>query len=276
MQQFTKTKYMTVPSLGFGTWQLSGQHCVNAVKTALQIGYRHIDTAQIYENEAEVGQAIAESGINREAIFLTTKIWFTNFKAADVKSSFEESLKKLKTDHVDLLLMHWPNREVELKETLTAMKELQDEGKVKNIGVSNFPVALMKQATEELEFPIACNQVEYHALLNQKPVLDYAHEHDMVVTAYSPLARGALSEEHTLMNIALKHNKSVSQIALRWLIEQKNVAAIPKASSEVHIRANFEIFNFQLDEEDHKAIAGINKNTRMTNPDIAPEWDVAA
>lgn len=276
MQLFTKTKYMTIPSLGFGTWQLNGEQCTDAVKTALDIGYRHIDTAQIYENEAEVGKALVASPVQREAIFLTTKIWTSNFKKNDVKSSFEESLKKLQSDYVDLLLIHWPNPEVELKETLDAFAALKESGQVKNIGVSNFPVSLMKQAIEELGFPIACNQVEYHALLNQQPVLDYAHTHDMIVTAYSPLARGGLNENDVLLSLGKKYNKTPSQIALRWLIEQKNVCAIPKASSEAHIRANFEIFDFQLEEDDSMFIGSLNSNYRTVNPDFAPQWDVAA
>ena len=276
MQQFNQTKYMTIPALGFGTWKLTGDKCVSAVKKALEIGYRHIDTAQIYENEAEVGKAIAESGVDRAAIFLTTKLWTTNFKKDDVKKSFEESLKKLQTDYVDLFLIHWPNPETDLKETLEAMQALKEEGKIRAIGVSNFPVALMKQAVEELKFEIACNQVEYHVLLNQKPVLEYAQAHDMIVTAYSPLARGNLEDHNELGMLAGKHNKTVSQIALRWLIQQKNVVAIPKASSEEHIKANFEIFDFELDEEDLKTIAEMNGDNRFTNPDFAPEWDKAA
>jgi 2,5-diketo-D-gluconate reductase B len=276
MQQFTQTKYLTIPALGFGTWQLTGDKCVEAVKKALEIGYRHIDTAQIYDNEAEVGKAIKESGIDRHAIFLTTKIWFTNFKKDDVRKSFEESLKKLQTDYVDLLLVHWPNPDVELKETLEAMQALKEEGKVKAIGVSNFPVALMKQAVEELKFEIACNQVEYHVLLNQKPVLEYTQAHDMILTAYSPLARGNLEDNAELGMIAGKHNKTVSQIALRWLIQQKNVVAIPKASSEEHIRKNFQIFDFELDQEDIDTINQLNGSQRFINPDIAPEWDKAA
>lgn len=274
MQQFTRTSKLTIPSLGLGTWQLMGEQCVNGVKTALDIGYRHIDTAQIYENESEVGQGIASSGVEREAIFLTTKIWTSNFRKEDVASSFATSLKKLKTDYVDLLLVHWPNPEIDLRETLEAFLKLHKSGKARHIGVSNFPVALMRQAIEEMGFPIACNQVEYHALLNQKAVLDYAHHHDMVVTAYSPLARGELNTHQVMIDLANKYNKTPSQIALRWLIQQKNVCAIPKASSEAHIRANFDIFDFQLTADDHEFISNLQGNFRTVNPDFAPSWDV--
>lgn len=272
---YVETRHLKIPALGFGTWQLTGEKCVNGVKTALDIGYRHIDTAQIYENEAQVGQAIAESPISREEIFLTTKIWISHFRKQDVLDSFEESLKKLKTEYVDLLLIHWPNPEVELDETLGAMKMLQEQGKVKAIGVSNFPVALMRQAGEELGYDIACNQVEYHALLKQDIILDYAVKNEMAITAYSPLARGKLGENDVLARIAAKHGKSAGQIALRWLIQQKNVTAIPKASSKNHIRQNFEIFDFELDQHDIIEINALRGNHRMVNPDFAPQWDKA-
>lgn len=274
--EFINVKGLQIPALGFGTWQLTGDDCAQGVQTALELGYRHIDTAQIYENEAEVGKGIARSGIGRSEVFLTTKIWISNFRAPDVHSSFNESLRKLQTDYVDLLLMHWPNPEVDLAETLGALQELKDAGKVRAMGVSNFPVALMKSAVEELGFDIACNQVEYHVMLSQKPVLEYAQSHDMMLTAYSPLARGNLEKNATMRNVAHKHGKSVSQVALRWLIEQRNVAAIPKASSEPHIRTNFDIFDFTLDAEDKKQIDGLSGNHRLVNPDFAPEWDQAA
>jgi 2,5-diketo-D-gluconate reductase B len=276
MQEFIKTKYLTIPALGFGTYKLTGDAGVNAVKTALGIGYRHIDTAQIYENEAEIGKGIKESGVARDAVFLTTKIWTTNFTKDAVASSFDESLKKLQTDYVDLLLIHWPNPQVELKETLEAMQALKEAGKIKAIGVSNFPVALMKQAVEELKFEIACNQVEYHVMLNQKPVLDYAVSQDMIVTAYSPLGQGKLTENDVIKQVADKHKKTPGQIALRWLLQQQHVAAIPKAASEEHIRANFEIFDFKLDDEDMKALWDLNGDNRIVNPDFAPQWDKAA
>jgi 2,5-diketo-D-gluconate reductase B len=276
MQEFIKTKYLTIPALGLGTYKLTGDQGVESIKTALKIGYRHIDTAQFYNNEEEVGRAIKESGVDRHAIFLTTKIWPENLKKDDVQKSFAESLKKLQTDYVDLLLIHWPNPQVELKETLDAMQALKDAGQVKAIGVSNFPVALMKQAVEELKFEIACNQVEYHVMLNQKPVLDYTTTHDMVMTAYSPLGQGQLTQNETIKKIADKYKKTPGQIALRWLIQQNHVAAIPKASSEEHLRANFEIFDFKLDDEDLKALQELNGDNRLVNPDIAPEWDQAA
>jgi 2,5-diketo-D-gluconate reductase B len=274
--QFVDMDGTQCPALGFGTWQLIGNECTQAVQTALSVGYRHIDTAQIYNNEAEVGLAIASSGVARDKIFLTTKVWMDNFKKADVLTSVDASLKKLKTDYVDLLLIHWPSAKVPLQETLGAMKQLQDAKKVKQIGVSNFPVALMKKALEELGFPIVNNQVEYHLMLSQKPVLDYARQHNMTVTAYSPLARGKLDSNPTVQQIAGKYNKHAGQVALRWLIDQPNVAAIPKAGSKNHIEQNFEIFDFQLDTDDTKTLDALNGDGRLINPDWAPKWDKAA
>lgn len=270
---FTDMLGTKVPSLGFGTFRLKGTNCLHAVNRAIGIGYRHIDTAQFYENEADVGQAIASSGIPREEFFITTKVWVTNLAAKNVISSTEKSLQKLKMDYVNLLLVHWPNAEVPLKETLAAMMKIKESGKTKLIGVSNFPVKLLKEATEKLGFPIACNQIEYHALLSQKPVTDYAHSHKMAITAYCPLAQGKLRDNQILIGIGNKYSKTPTQVALRWLIEQPNVAAIPKAESEEHAKENFSIFDFKLSDEDKKAISKLNGNTRLVNPSIAPDWD---
>ena len=264
-----------LPALGFGTWQLDGQVCISATRKAIEIGYRHIDTAQIYENEVQVGQAISESGIDRKALFITTKLWTTNLTTARVASSMEESLNKLRMDYVDLLLIHWPEPSVVLKETLAAMQELVHKGKTKAIGVSNFPVRQMKEAVEQCGAALACNQVEYHAMLSQRAVLEYARKHKIIVTAYSPLARGKLAKNPAMVGIGKKHGKTAGQVALRWLIEQDNVAAIPKAASEKNAWLNFDIFDFELSADDNKAIAALGGNTRVVNPGFAPQWDAA-
>jgi 2,5-diketo-D-gluconate reductase B len=264
-----------VPALGFGTWQLNGEPCIRAMRTALDVGYRHIDTAQAYENEAEVGRAIAGSGMPRDELFVTTKVWTSNFAAPKVKSSVDESLRKLRMDHVDLLLMHWPSETVPMAETLGALQEVQAAGKTLMIGVSNFTVALMREAVERHRADIACNQVEYHALLSQKPVLDYARAHGIAVTAYSPLARGKLIDHPVLRRIGERHGKTSGQVALRWLIQQSGVMAIPKATSERNIRQNVEIFDFELDERDLKDIAPLTENDRQISPSWAPAWDIA-
>ncbi len=273
-------KFLTIqnakmPALGFGTWQLQDADCVQGVVAALDIGYRHIDTAQIYENEAEVGAAIAQAGVARADLFITTKIWTSNYAPARVAASMEESLKKLRMDYVDLLLMHWPNPAMPLAPTLDAMQKLMAQGKTKAIGVSNFPVSLMREAVDVCKAPVVCNQVEYHAMLSQRAVLDYAQAHGMIVTAYSPLARGKLANHPVLAAIGEQYGKTSGQVALRWLIEQPGVAAIPKAKHEKNARANFAIFDFELSEEDKRKIAGIGGNNRLINPEFAPQWDAA-
>ncbi|MBV8939605.1 MAG: aldo/keto reductase [Alphaproteobacteria bacterium] len=263
-----------LPALGFGTWQLQGNECGRAVRAAIEIGYRHIDTAQIYENEAEVGRAIAGSAIARKEFFVTTKIWTANLSPGSVAASMEDSLARLRMDYVDLLLIHWPNPEVPLAGTLKAMEALMRNGKTKAIGVSNFTVAWMRRAVEEHGAPVACNQVEYHVLLSQRAVLEYARAHGITVTAYGPLARGKLTNNPVLAAIGKKYGKTANQVALRWLIEQ-DVAAIPKAARKENARENFAIFDFALSEDDHRAIAALANNTRLINPVFAPQWDAA-
>jgi 2,5-diketo-D-gluconate reductase B len=261
--------------LGFGTWQLDGDVCSRAVSTALDIGYRHIDTAQAYENEAQVGGAIAASGVARQELFLTTKLWTTNLEPNRVLSSLDESLNKLRTDYVDLLLIHWPSATVPLKETLDAMLQLVDAEKVNAIGVSNFPVKQMREAVETCKAPIACNQVEYHAMLTQDAVLDYARKHNIVITAYSPLGRGRLAKHPLIVELGSKYGKEAGQIALRWLLQQDGVAAIPKAASQKNAQLNFDIFDFELSAEDMKAISALGGNNRYVNPSFSPQWDAA-
>jgi 2,5-diketo-D-gluconate reductase B len=274
--KFVDMRSMQVPVLGFGTWELRGALCRQAVRSALDIGYRHIDTAQAYENEADVGQALADARLSRDELFITTKVWMENASASGVKPSVEDSLKKLKLDYVNLLLLHWPVPNVPMQETLNAMAALQKEGRVKAIGVSNFPVALMREAVERHGIDIACNQVEYHVQLSQKPVLEYARRHDIIVTAYSPLGRAKLTDHPLLVRLGQKYEKTAAQVALRWLIEQKGVMAIPKAASEKNAQLNFNIFDFVLNADDYEAIEGMGFNARLINPTWAPVWDKAA
>lgn len=266
-----------VPSLGYGTWQLKGAECEQGVMKALDIGYRHIDTAQIYENEAEVGNALSQSGVKRHDIFLTTKVWMTNLEEKLFMPSVEESLKKLKTDYVDLLLIHWPVTQVPFAEQMKSLRAVHEAGLARMIGVSNFTVAQMREVREELGAPVVNNQVEYHPFLSQQPVLDYVRAHDMFLTAYSPLARGKVRDDATLRALATKHGKNPGQIALRWLVQQERVAAIPKAASEENLRANFDIFNFVLDAEDMERVNMLMRgDKRLINPDWAPKWDQVA
>lgn len=272
MQYYHLKNRIKVPKLGFGTWLIKGNNCVRSVRSALEIGYRHIDTAQIYDNEAEVGEAIKASGIAREEIFLVTKVWKDSLRSKDVLESTEESLKKLKTDYIDLLLIHWPNLRAPLKETLSAMRHLQNNQKVRLLGVSNFPVELIEMAQQEVE--LVCNQVEYHPFLDQGVILRSIRKYNMFLTAYSPLARGRVFKHNVLQKLAKKYNKTVGQVVLRWLIDQDNVVAIPKAARQKHAQSNFDIFDFQLSSSDRLVLASLRSaNQRLVNPDWALEWD---
>ncbi len=264
-----------VPALGLGTWQLEGTTCNRIVRAALDLGYRHIDTAQAYHNEAWVGQAIAESGIDRSDIFLTTKIWYDQLAGADLPGSAADSLRRLRTDYVDLLLIHWPNPRIPLTETLRALEAVRASGRARYIGVSNFTVPLLREAVEQLEVDLLCNQVEYHPFLSQRPVLEFLRGHGMMLTAYSPLARGQVVNHPVLTEIGRRYDRSAAQVALRWLVEQDDVAVIPKASREENLRNNLAVFDFALSDEDHAAISRLSGNVRLVDPAWAPAWDAA-
>ena len=238
---------------------------------ALEIGYRHIDTAQAYENEAEVGKALAASDIPRRELFLTTKLWRDDFAPDRVRPSAEGSLERLQVDCVDLLLLHWPNDEVPLQETLGALAQLREEGLIQHFGVSNFPAGMLREALEVA--PIFADQVEFHPFLGQDELVGLAAEKDFMVTAYSPLARGKVPGDETLGEIGERHGKSAGQVALRWLLDKPNVATIPKASSHERRLENFEVFDFELTDEDRAAIDGLPKGDRILDPGFAPDWD---
>lgn len=262
-----------VPEIGLGTYNLIGKKGEQTVKLALNLGYRHIDTAQDYKNEREVGNAIKQSHIKSENLFITTKISFKNLEPHKLLKSAEQSLLDLDLPYVDLLLVHWPNPDVEIEKTMEAMLSLRDQGKALNIGVSNFPLKLLREVNEELAVPIFCNQVEYHPLLGQFDLIDYAAEEDLLVTAYSPLGQGKMLTNPLLLKLGEKYGKSAAQISLRWLIEQEQVAVIPKASSKEHLEANMEIYDFALEDADFDAIDNLDKTHRIINPHFAPDWD---
>lgn len=293
-----------VPALGLGTYQLKGAACRDGVAHALDIGYRHIDTAEMYGNEAEVGHGLRNASVDRSTVFLTTKIWHTHLQPHDTRAAAEESLRKLQTEYVDLLLIHWPNPAVPLEATLDAMLELKAEGKTRHIGVSNFPPPLVRRALDYTS--IFCNQVEYHPFLSQASLLEMARDHDMLLTAYSPLARGDVLRQtpsprraldairrdgspstrlanaaHNLRDrgegllhaLGTKYGKSPAQITLRWLIQQEQVAAIPKAASVTHRQSNLDVFNFSLDHADMALIHGLACGDRHVDPHFAPDWE---
>jgi 2,5-diketo-D-gluconate reductase B len=260
-----------VPKLGFGTWQINGPDCVEAVRDALELGYRHIDTAAAYDNEREVRRGIAESGVDREEIWLTTKVWMDDLTRDRVQASTENSLRDLGTDYVDLLLIHWPNRSVPIEETMRAMVALRERGKVRHLGVSNFTPRLLAEALEHA--PILCNQVEYHVGLGQDRLLAMVDEHDMVLEAYAPFAHGEILDEPVLREIGEAHGKSPGQVALRWLIEQERVVTIPKASSHENRAANIDVFDFELTDEERGRLDALPKDRRRFDTSWAPDWE---
>ncbi len=263
-----------MPMLGLGTWQNDDHdQCAESVRTALERGYRHIDTAQAYGNEAAVGEGIAAADVDREDVFLATKVWNSNLAHDDVLASTEASLSKLGVDAVDLLYVHWPAGAYDPEGTLSAFDELYRQGKIRNVGVSNFEPHHVETALETLEAPLFANQVEMHPFLQQRELRDHASEHDYELVAYSPLARGGVFDDDVLSAIADDHGVSEAQVSLAWLREN-GVTAIPKATGEAHIRDNLASLDLDLSEEDVARIDAIERTERRVNPGFGPDsWD---
>ena len=260
-----------IPKLGLGTWQNTDpEECTNAVKNALAMGYEHIDTAQAYENEKEVGKGLEKADTERKDYFLASKVWIDQLSPENVKESTKESVEKLGVDYVDLMYIHWPAGDYQPQETLKAFKELIHSGEIKNIGVSNFTPKQLEKALEIAPDHIIANQVEMHPLLQQEELLEKCREHDITLVAYSPLARGEVFEVDELNEIAEKHGVSEAQVSLAWLMQKDGVVAIPKATGKDHIRDNYEALDLELDEEDIEKIESIGKEKRMVDPDFAP------
>ncbi|WP_416838731.1 aldo/keto reductase [Haloferax sp. DFSO52] len=251
--EYVTASGVDVPALGFGTWPMKGATCRTAVEHALDAGYRHLDTAQMYNNEDAVGQAIADSAVPREDVFLVTKIFRQNLSHDKVLSSVEQSVQRLGTE-IDLLLIHSPSRSVPIEASISAMNDLQERGLVEHIGVSNFSVEQMRQAIAASETPILTNQVEYHPFKSQPELLEFCIENKIILTAYSPLAQGRVIGNAVLEEIGTQYGKTDAQVALRWLIQQEMVAAIPKASSQTHIEENFDVFDFELSDTEMERI----------------------
>jgi diketogulonate reductase-like aldo/keto reductase len=267
-----RTPQVTMPALGLGTWRM--EDVVANVRHALDIGYRHIDTAQIYRNEADVGQAIAASGVPREELFVTTKIWRDHAAAADAARSTEESLRRLELDHVDLLLLHWPSDEVApLEETLTAMDQLRERGLTRHIGVSNFPADRLREAAEIA--PVVTDQVEHHPYLAVDAIREVATSNDQVVTAYSPIAQGAVVTDPVVAEVASAHDASPAQVTLAWLLAQPNTAAIPKSSTPERIAENLAAQDLTLGDDELARISELARGERQIDPPFAPAWDAA-
>lgn len=261
-----------MPSLGLGTSELEGDVAREAVADALEIGYRHVDTARAYGNEREVGAGLRDAAIPRDEVWITTKVWRDDLEPDRLRRSAEASLSDLGLDRVDLLLVHWPNAGVKLGDTLAALHRVRQDGLTRHIGVANFPSALLREAIAE--FPIHSDQVEYHPYLSQRAVLDVAHAHGMAVTAYSPLGTGGLLGDPVLREIAEARGATTAQVALRWLLDQGGVAAIPRSASHEHRAANFAALDLvPLTYEERAAVDGLARGRRFVNPSFAPAWD---
>jgi 2,5-diketo-D-gluconate reductase B len=259
-----------MPILGLGTWQNDdATTCANTVQTALEAGYRHVDTAQAYGNERAVGQGLAAADVDREDVFLATKVWIDNLGYDDVLESTQASLKKLGVDYLDLLYIHWPSRAYDPVETFRAFDELVDRGAIRRIGISNFLPEHVVEAIEHADAPIFANQVELHPLLPQADLREYCAERDVEVVAYSPLARGEVFDVPEIVEIADKHDVSAAQVSLAWLRE-KGVTAIPKATGESHLLDNLASVDLELDAADVEAIDAIDRTDRTVDPGFSP------
>lgn len=270
-----QTQGISLPRLGLGTYRLQGDACRAAVESGLSLGYRHIDTATMYGNEDAVGAAIAASGIARADLHVTTKVWHDQLAPDAIRRACDTSLNKLGLDHVDLYLVHWPSPAMDLGAVLATLVKLKEEGLTRAIGVCNFTLPLLREAIERIGAPIACNQIEYHVLLDQSPIRSYLAGKSIPVIAYAPLAQGRLAEHPELTAIARKHGASPAQVALKWLLDQDDVAAIPKAQRPASQQGNLDALKLKLDDEDRRVIAALPKDQRFVNPAFAPAWDKA-
>ncbi|MCQ8241648.1 aldo/keto reductase [Rhizosaccharibacter radicis] len=268
------TRDVSIPRLGFGTFRMPGGGCQPVVESALALGYRHLDTAAMYENEAAVGAAIAASGLARDALFVTTKVWHDQLKTREtIVRAFETSLGKLKLGYVDLYMVHWPSTDMDMATVLEALTALRDEGRTRAIGVCNFTLPMMRRAVDELGIPIAALQVEYHPFLDQSALLAFLRERGIPLTAYAPLAQGRAARDETLGRIAAKYGASAAQIAIAWLLDQEGVVAIPKAQRPESQQSNLDARRIVLDDEDRALIATLPKDQRYVSPPFAPDWD---
>ena len=245
-----------IPLIGLGTWDLRGKSCARMVEAALGLGYRHIDTAAMYGNEAEVGEGLRASGVNRDEVFITTKVWSSNLRARDFERSAHDSLKNLKLDSVDLLLIHWPNSSVPLKETVGALCKMRCEGVARHVGVSNFNPGLIEQAKDLATEPLVNNQIELHPYFDQSKTIAASRKAGLSITAYSPIARGRVKSDAVLSRIGKAHGKTAAQVCLRYLVQQ-DIIVIPKTSRAERLSENAAIFDFTLTPAEMKDIAAL-------------------
>jgi len=264
-----------IPLIGLGTWNLRGSTCVRMVEQALRLGYRHVDTAEMYDNEREVGEGLRASGLARDQAFITTKIWPSHFAARELERAVKESLARLQLAEVDLLLLHWPNPQIPLRETLGALCEVKRMGLARHIGVSNFTVALIDEAARLAEEPLVCNQVEVHPFIDQSKVIAACRRQGMATVAYSPVARGGVKSDKLLARIAKAHGKSAAQVSLRFLV-QRGIVVIPRTSRVERLSENLAIFDFVLSEAEMAEIARLaRRDGRIVDYAYSgsPNWD---
>jgi 2,5-diketo-D-gluconate reductase B len=267
-----EAKGFKIPILGLGTWALRGRDCARLTEQAIRIGYRHIDTAQMYDNEREVGEGVRASGLRAE-VMVTTKVQPTMLAPHDLERSVKESLARLHLDAIDLLLIHWPNPRVPLVETLGAMAKMKREGYTRQIGVSNFTVALLDEANKTSSETLVCDQIECHPFLNQDKVISACRRHRMAVVAYSPIARGGAHGNKVLERIGKAHGKTAAQVCLRWLIQQ-GIVVIPRTSRVERLKENFDIFDFELSDAEMREIRGLAQSGgRIVDWTWSPSWD---
>ncbi len=264
-----------VPALGLGTWTLKDAQCARIVEKALRLGYRHIDTAAMYANEEAVGAGLRASGVARDDVFVTTKVWWTDLAADDLRRSAERSLRHLGLDAVDLLLIHWPNPKIPLAESIAALNKAKTDGLARHIGVSNFPTGLLAQAIELSDAPLAVNQVENHPYIDQRKIHAACRAAGMAMVSYVPLYRGGdLFSEPAVTDAARAHGKTAAQIVLRWHVQQDGVVAIPRTTREERLAENADIFDFALMQSEMDAIGALRaRHRRLCNYDFSPEWD---
>ena len=263
-----------IPAIGLGTWRLWGEECARVVEAGLRAGYRHVDTAQMYDNEREVGAGIAAAGVPRDDLFITTKIWPSAAAPGHLERAAEERLELLGLGYVDLLLIHWPPDAVPIAEVVKGLARVKRDGLARHIGISNCTVALIEDAVAACPEPLVTNQVEYHPFLSQAPVLGTARRHGLSLTAYCPLARGRVAEAAPMREIAAKHGRTTAQIALRWLVQQDGVIAIPKTATIARLVENLQIFDFELTPEEMRTIHGLAEpEGRMVETQFSPDWD---
>jgi diketogulonate reductase-like aldo/keto reductase len=270
-----EAKGARIPLLGLGTWDLRGRVCARVVEQALRLGYRHIDTAEMYDNEREVGEGFRASGVKRNDVFVTTKIWPSHFAPRELERAARESMVRLRLSEADLLLLHWPNPQIPLTETLGALCKVKRDGLARHIGISNFTVALMDEALRLSSEPLVCNQFECHPFLDQSKLIDACRRNGMAVVAYSPIAKGRVGDDETLSRIGAAHKKSAAQVCLRFLVQQ-NIVVIPRTSKVERLSENAAIFDFTLGAREMADISALaRRDGRLVNSAFSrqQEWD---